>query len=76
MDAQAVETFAGREGLTWPMLWLKEGDRSDIADLYGVSSVPTTFLIGRDGKVLVVDPYGGNLAKLVEDALDEAPKAD
>jgi peroxiredoxin len=76
VEPRAVEVFAGREGLTWPMLWLEEGDRSDVADLYGVSSVPTTFLIGRDGRVLAVDPYGGNLAKLIEAALEETPAAD
>lgn len=29
---------------------------SDAAALYGVSSIPKTFLVGRDGKIVAVDP--------------------
>ncbi|MGB3546856.1 MAG: TlpA disulfide reductase family protein [Saprospiraceae bacterium] len=37
-----------------------------LSDLYGVNQVPTSFLIGRDGKIIAVNPELGKVAGMME----------
>jgi len=52
-DARATKDFAKEYGTTFPML-LDEKSKGYVAsNAYGLTSVPTIFLIGTDGKVKV-----------------------
>ena len=44
---------------------------ADFAKAYGVSDLPTNFLIGRDGKVLQVEQGGAELEKAIAKALGD-----
>jgi peroxiredoxin len=48
-DASAVQNFVNRSSYTFPVLL----DRSNQVSMeYGVSGIPATFLIGRNGEIL------------------------
>ena len=48
-DKEAVGRYATELGLTFPLV-LDAGGRT--SDLYGVIGIPTTFLVGRDGRAV------------------------
>ena len=47
--ARVLKPFAEKYGITYPVL---VGDRT-VQAAYGVTSIPTTFMIGRDGRVAI-----------------------
>ena len=68
----AVRQFLIQMRIPWPNVLNGTGP-ADFAKAYGVSDLPTSFLIGRDGKVLQVEQSGAALEKAIEKALgDEA----
>ena len=50
-DARATKQFASEYGVTFPLLLDEEG--YPVSNAYGLTNVPTTFLINPDGKVKV-----------------------
>jgi peroxiredoxin len=48
-DARATSEFAGRFGLTFPLLLDASADDYPASNAYGISSVPTLFVIEPDG---------------------------
>jgi thiol-disulfide isomerase/thioredoxin len=74
-DAQAVERYATALSLTFPLV---VDGRGQARSSYGVIGVPTTFVVGRDGRAVAfgVGPrdWGGPPARaLVEALLAESP---
>lgn len=60
-DADTVKTFLTDKGLTPPVLLDTEGE---VGNKYSVEGLPTSVIIGKDGKVQVVHVgFGGNLKK-------------
>lgn len=47
-DRQTIEAFIKKIGVTYPALI---DEKSSIAKQYGVVALPTTFFIGRDGRI-------------------------
>lgn len=59
-----------KDGMAWPyhLLDLTESKRffqGPIADLYGITSVPTTYLLRPDGKVIAVNPTAEDVKKII-----------
>jgi peroxiredoxin len=50
-DAASSKQFAQRYGITFPLL-LEDLDDYPTSNAYGLSHVPSLFLIGRDGEIL------------------------
>jgi thiol-disulfide isomerase/thioredoxin len=48
-DKRTISSFMQREGVDFPVYLDPDGK---IADLYGVSGIPTTFIVGPDGNVV------------------------
>jgi thiol-disulfide isomerase/thioredoxin len=73
-DKEAVARYATELGLTFPLV-LDTGGRN--SDLYGVIGIPTTFLIGRDGRAVAfgVGPrdWSGPAARALIEALLAEP---
>ena len=67
-DAETVRAFIEKEGLTFPTL-LDEG--SDVARLYRVRGIPTSFFISRDGLIQAqhTGPLNGSLVRRYLDQL-------
>ncbi len=68
-DVGAVRRFIAGHGITWPQVAEGSADRSSLGVLYNVCSTPTTFVIGRDGRILARDLEGESLRSAVEQAL-------
>ncbi|MEQ8766902.1 MAG: redoxin domain-containing protein [Planctomycetota bacterium] len=62
ISAEKVTSFAKDRELGWPMVY--EG-AMEIALQYGISSIPSTFLVDRTGKIRAVDLRGDALIKEV-----------
>jgi len=54
------------DGLIWHHVSDLKGWKNDAAALYGVKSVPASFLIGPDGKVIGKDLRGEDLHQKLE----------
>lgn len=67
-DADTARKFATGRKLNWTQIWADRGDKSPLADDYGVSAIPASFLIGPDGKVLGRDLRGAALLDAVRKA--------
>ena len=54
--------------MTWPQAWdLAEGRQGEVADLYGVTSIPHMVLLDKEGKIIAKNLRGESLkAKLAE----------
>ncbi len=65
----AVRQFLVEFGVPWTVVFNGTGD-SDFAKAYGVSDLPTNFLVGRDGKVIQVEQFGSELEKAIAQAVD------
>ncbi len=69
-DKDALDKFVADKKMTWPQYFDGKGWDNDIAKRIGISSIPATFLIGKDGKVI-----GSNLrGSALEDAVASSVK--
>lgn len=50
-----------QEGMTWPQVSDLNGNNNSVARLYGVSAIPATFLVDRDGKLISTNLRGEDL---------------
>jgi len=60
-----------KDGITWPQVSdLKQWD-CEPAKQYGVTGIPATFLLDREGKIIAKNLRGDDLEKAIENALAE-----
>ena len=64
-DRKALEKFLEENPLPWTTLHEAEGEHP-AASYYGISAIPTTMLVGRDGKVVSLQARGPQLSQLLE----------
>lgn len=68
---EPLEKYVTKEEIAWPQC-LDSEEGHGFAEKYGISSIPTTFLIGPDGTIVATDLRGNaleaELAKLYPDA--------
>jgi peroxiredoxin len=62
-----------KDGITWPQVSDLKYWESDAARLYGVSGIPYTVLLDREGRILGKALRGAELEKAVENALAGKP---
>jgi thiol-disulfide isomerase/thioredoxin len=60
-----VDAFLGANPLPWPILHVAGGQHPSMAACK-VTSYPTTFLVGKDGKVVALDARGPKLGELLK----------
>lgn len=61
----ALESFVADNEMTWPQYFDGKGWENDLAKEFGITGIPATFLIGKDGKIA-----GSNLrGSALEDAV-------
>jgi thiol-disulfide isomerase/thioredoxin len=60
---------AAADNLAWTQLWAAGGWENPLAQDYGVRSIPETFLIGPDGKVIAKSLRGADLESAIRAAL-------
>ena len=66
-DKAKVESFLKNKMLPWPQSFDGKGWSTPLAVKYGITAIPATFLIGKDGKIVATHAGGVELeAKLAE----------
>ena len=69
-DRQKVEAFLVKEQIPWVILYNEgAGWKHPMAVHYGISSVPTMFLVDKEGKVVSLKPRGQEMDKLLDNLL-------
>ncbi|AMV36284.1 carboxypeptidase regulatory-like domain-containing protein [Planctomyces sp. SH-PL62] len=68
--AAVAARYAEKEGLNWTQAFAGPMGTS-VAQVYGVRGIPSTFVIGPDGRILAKDLRGDRLAQAVKQALAE-----
>jgi len=72
-DRGTAARFAREVGVSYPVLLDRDGST---AESYGVIGLPTTFLIGRDGRILeeiIGDMNRRSLSELIDPLFERAP---
>ncbi len=73
-DREKLESYLEKTGITWPQQFDGKGWENEIAQRYGIESIPATFLIGRDGLIAATDlPESALKAKITELLAAPAP---
>lgn len=72
--AEAVEAFAEKEKLTWPLVAGPDSGAETTAGIFGVKFIPFNVLIGPDGKVLAVEIHGADMPERIRDLARPATK--
>src|SRR5262249_24295947 len=68
-DQAAPKKFARDQGIAWTQGFLGEWSKDNVTQSYGVTGIPTIFLIGPDGKILANDLRGAKIKEAVASAL-------
>jgi thiol-disulfide isomerase/thioredoxin len=68
-DRERLEQFISAQGMAWAQYFDGEGWDNKLAKKYGVHSIPMTYLLGRDGKIIGRGLRGEELADAVTKAL-------
>ncbi len=70
---QSESSFRGyieEQGITWPQIFDGGGWKSSVGKLYGVYSIPATFLIDRNGTIRYRDLRGDKLREAVRELVE------
>ena len=69
-----AQAFISRLAIPWINLWESRDDGvSKVMEKYGVSSIPTVFLLDKNGKVITIEARGLLLGKALEKLLPDTP---
>lgn len=63
--------FMKKNGMTWRQYFDGKGWQNELARKYAVNSIPATFLLGPDGKIIGKNLRGSALEEAVTEALDK-----
>ena len=64
-DKAALEKFIADNEMPWPQYFDGKGWQNEISGKFGISSIPATFLIGKDGKIIATNLRGAALEEAV-----------
>ena len=71
MSKEALQKWTKEKGMNWRHIYEGKGWNISLADKFLVKSIPSVFLVGRDGNLIAMgeDVHGPNLAPAVQKAL-------
>jgi len=70
-DRDKLAGFIEQRGMTWRQYFDGKGWENELADKYGISSIPATFLIDGEGTIIGTDLRGEALTEAVAAALSK-----
>jgi thiol-disulfide isomerase/thioredoxin len=70
-DKDKLLNFTKQAGMTWPEYFDAKGWKNDISSRYGVSQIPSAWLVDKKGFVRSTEARGGDLAGQVKALLAE-----
>jgi thiol-disulfide isomerase/thioredoxin len=68
-EKEKLTAFIKKNKMPWPQYFDGKGWQSKLGEKYGITAIPATFLLDKDGKLLAKDLRGDALDKAVEQAL-------
>jgi peroxiredoxin len=68
-DKAKLESFTKQQKMTWPQIFDGKAWENKLAQKYGVNSIPATYLLDGDGKIIAKDLRGSALEEAVAKAL-------
>ena len=68
-NKDALTAFIKEKGMTWGQYFDGQGWDNKVSTAFGIHSIPATFLIGRDGKIVAKDLRGEALDKKLAELL-------
>lgn len=68
-DKAAVEKFVADNKMTWSQYFDGKGWENELAQHFGISGIPATFLVGKGGKIVASNLRGEELEAAIEKAL-------
>jgi len=68
-DRQKLETFIKQKNMTWPQFFDGQGWQNKLGQKYGVNSIPATYLLDGEGKIIGSNLRGEALEAAVAKAL-------
>ncbi|MFO1475984.1 MAG: TlpA disulfide reductase family protein [Verrucomicrobiota bacterium] len=68
-DKDKLESFLKSKQMTWPQYFDGQGWQNKISSKYGIMSIPATFLLDRQGKIIARDLRGEQLKEAVAKAV-------
>lgn len=68
-DKAAVEKFVADNKMTWSQYFDGKGWENELAQHFGISGIPATFLVGKSGKIIASNLRGEELEAAIEKAL-------
>jgi thiol-disulfide isomerase/thioredoxin len=71
-DKAALEKFIAENKMTWPQFFDGKGWDNELAKRFNIQSVPTMWLLDREGKLADPNPRG-RLEQAIQAALDQQP---
>lgn len=71
-DLAALQRFVAQRRLPYPVIADLKA-RPSVVDRYRLSGVPTTYVVGRDGRIAVRIDGAGDLIRAVEQTLSRSP---
>ncbi|HEX5053381.1 MAG TPA: TlpA disulfide reductase family protein [Planctomycetota bacterium] len=74
-DKAAFEKCIADRKMTWRHFFDGKGWKNEVAQAYGVQSIPATYLIGPDGKIAAIGARGDRLEKEIARLLGKPAKA-
>ena len=73
-DRSDLVSFIKKNHVPYRQIFDGNGWDNEVAKLYGVQAIPHCILISRTGRILAIDPEGGDLAPAIRSALaNKAP---
>lgn len=68
-DREKLVKFIAKENLTWPQWFNEKGGPNPFGKKYNIRSIPATFLLGKDGRLVTTETHGAKLEAELEKLL-------
>lgn len=68
-DKSKLDAFVNENKMTWPQFFDGKGWENELAQKYGINSIPATYLLDREGKIIGIGLRGEQLEQAVAAAL-------
>lgn len=62
-DREQLESFLKEHGMTWAQYFDGQGWKNKLAKQFGISSIPATYLLDQEGRIVATDLRGDDLEK-------------
>jgi len=69
-DRGKLEEYIKTNGISWPQIFDGKGWDNSIGRMYGIMSIPTTYLLDREGRIRYKNVRGESLRKAVKELVE------